>query len=224
MSKLRPILFSTAMVQAILDGRKTQTRRVVKNPENYYMDEMLDGLWPYKSIGNPAKCPYGKVGDVLWIKETWACLRLEYDFESRLVDGIYESDRVDLAKEQIGCFNPNHVFAYRTDPHEEHIEDRGFKWKPSIHMPFAAARIFLRVKNVRVERLQDISERDAVAEGIMNVYIHYYVGDKFVIPKDNPINSFRSLWQSINGSESWEANPWVWVVEFEPISKEEAMQ
>lgn len=246
MSKLRPILFSTEMVRAILDGRKTQTRRVVKNPENYYMDEMLDGLWPYKSIGNPAKCPYGKVGDVLWIKETWACLRLEYDFESGLVDGINESDRVDLAKEQIGCFNPNHVFTYRTDPHEEHIEDRGFKWKPSIHMPFAAARIFLRVKNVRVERLHEISDEDAIAEGIdtdlwdMAIvsrnyktkdgwfvawsYEHWSCENISVDVDEVYRKSFQSLWESINGSESWETNPWVWVVEFEPISKEEAMQ
>lgn len=210
MSKLRPILFSTAMVQAILDGRKTQTRRVVKNPENYYMDEMLDGLWPYKSIGNPAKCPYGQPGDILWVRETWCYVMLFHAHD--LLEGSRDSN----------------LYVYKTSFHEDWMEyakeKYGYKWKPSIHMPFAAARIFLRVKNVRVERLQDISERDAVAEGIMNVYIHYYVGDKFVIPKDNPINSFRSLWQSINGSESWEANPWVWVVEFEPISKEEAMQ
>jgi hypothetical protein len=215
MSKLHPILFSTEMVRAILDGRKSQTRRVVKKPENYYMDEMLDGLWPYKSIGNPAKCPYGKVGDVLWVRETWACLRLEYDFESGLVEGINESDRIDLSAEQIGHFKPNHVFTYRTVNHEEHIEDRGFKWKPSIHMPFEAARIFLRVKSVRVERLQDISDHDALAEGCTANDMRH--GDRLA-------NVFVRLWQSINGSESWEANPWVWVVEFQPISKEEAMQ
>lgn len=211
MSKLRPILFSTEMVRAILDGRKTQTRRVCRH-QHWSHSELVDvnvnGIT--QKVDRNVSCPYGQPGDILWVRETWCYVMLFHAHD--LLEGSRDSN----------------LYVYKTSFHEDWMEyakeKYGYKWKPSIHMPFAAARIFLRVKNVRVERLQDISERDAVAEGIMNVYIHYYVGDKFVIPKDNPINSFRSLWQSINGSESWEANPWVWVVEFEPISKEEAMQ
>ena len=200
MSKLRPILFRTEMVRAILDGRKIQTRRVVKNPENYYMDEMLDGLWPYKSLGNPAKCPYGKVGDVLWVRETWAPL------------GDYPL-----------C---NYTFMYKADVSKPYS-----KWKPSIHMPFAAARIFLRIKSVRVERLQDIDWKEAKAEGIQQFWMYGGVSvigvPGLIYPKPNQAwtytEAFSKLWESINGPESWESNPWVWVVEFEPISKEEAM-
>ena len=147
MSKLRPILFSTAMVQAILEGRKTQTRRVLKpQPGDHpnddgYMSTVLE------------RCPYGQPGDILWVRETWA---------PALGDICYKADYSE---------------ATLNDP-----ENQGL-WKPSIHMPFAAARIFLRVKSVRVEPLQAISYDDA---------------------------------------ESWNDNPWEWVVEFERVTKEEA--
>lgn len=201
MKKLRPILFSTPMVQAILEGRKTQTRRVVKNPENYYMDEMLDNLWPYKSMGNPVNCPYGKVGDVLWVRESWNGFK---DLSGKFIDYRFKGDN-----------DPLH---------------NGMRWKPSIHMPFEAARIFLEITNVRVERLQHITPMDAAEEGIaiasrfgdeVNTWMCY--GDD-TGTTNSAYYSFLTLWQSINGRDSWYDNPWVWVVEFKRITKEEATQ
>lgn len=196
-----PILFSTPMVQAILKGRKTQTRRVVK----------IDGMLPYTGMkplsthecgsvfyfwGNKEiKCPYGQPGDVLWVRESF------YPLISEGLKGKY---------------------FYKAD-----LEKQGFvfKWKPSIHMPKEACRIFLRITNVRVERLQDISEKDAIAEGIEeaefdrvnNCRVFKYYGWQNAVTDEK--ESFKSLWQSINGEQSWNDNPWVWVIEFERVKK-----
>jgi hypothetical protein len=170
--KHRPILFSTDMVQAILEGRKTQTRRVVKPQSNA---NVIDFGHEWERGEFFARCPYGQPGDVLWVRETWAPL------------GDYPK-----------C---NYTFMYKAD-----VEQNYSKWKPSIHMPREAARLFLRIKSVRVERLQEITCQDVFAEGL----------------ESGHDSKFITLWESINGHESWEANPWVWVVEFERISKEEA--
>jgi hypothetical protein len=176
--KFIPILFSTPMVQAIIDGRKTQTRRVVKDK------------------AGDVKCPYGKEGDVLWVRETWA-----------------ELPNPD-------CFGK---YLYKS------MGDTAEKWKPSIFMPKEACRIFLRVKSVRVERLQDISEDDAKEEGVESwinerlaskpVLYKNYEGDSAAWYCSKAVTSFETLWQSINGVDSWEANPYVWVIEFERIEK-----
>jgi hypothetical protein len=190
--KLRPILFSTAMVQAILEGRKTQTRRVVKpqprngTEERFYNEEQPTYL-----------CPYGQPGDILWVLESWTPI-------------------VNAGQDG---FN---LYGYKTDALV------GVKWKPSIYMPFAAARIFLRIKAVRVERLQDITEEDAIYEGIgrftkdNTIYKYGIDGLPWVIMERKPSLAFARLWQSINGPESWAANPWVWVLEFQRVSREEA--
>ena len=205
MRKERPILFSTSMVRAILEGRKTQTRRVVKLQPLHDVSKtemfVSGNTWASRSeINNDGgyhvwrtNCPYGKPGDVLWVRETWQ------PSES----GAYVHFKADWSD-----------------------EDAGKGWKPSIHMPKDAARIWLEIVNVRVERLQDISEQDAIAEGIHQTWI----GDKrsdcaWKNYIDNgrgslqPEQSFFSLWESINGKESLEANPWVWVVEFKQIQK-----
>lgn len=191
----RPILFSTSMVQAILAGRKTQTRRVVKFP--------LKCPTHHVSVGNGQTpppttwCPYGKVGDVLWVRENF-CF----------------ADSFDNGKEV-------RTYAYQATP----FTNLKVRWKPSIHMPKAACRIFLRITNVRVERLQDISESDAISEGVEKqftpLFQEWRYKDYFNINSDwrSPISSFQSLWASINGIESWDNNPWVWVVEFERIVK-----
>jgi hypothetical protein len=190
--KARPILFSTPMVQAILKGRKMQTRRVVKPQPGDHPDD--DGHVLYR-------CPYGQVGDVLWVKETYAYAR--YDFDHIADQFIYKSD------------------------YSDHFVD--WKWKPSIHMPKSAARIFLKITNVRVERLQQINKVEAIAEGIekVNSGVFVEVWRKYGhIEADapyyfSPIHSFASLWQSINGEQSWVDNPYVWVIEFERIDKPE---
>lgn len=204
-----PILFSTHMVRALLQGIKTQTRRLrgldyinSTNPDGW---EFI-GKTPEHDVPHPAdkgrndapwfqfsgirnnsftfvdQCPFGKPGDVLWVRETFAY-------------GYLES------------------FLYKAT---DTLEDDYQKWKPSIHMPKEACRLFLRVKEIKVERLQDISEGDAMAEGI-NPYTHN--GDANGI---NNVAIFRDLWISIHGQESWDLNPWVWTVEFEQISEEEA--
>lgn len=166
--KERPILFSAPMVRAILDGRKTQTRRVVKLRNGQYMppSEKADINGWRQMLRN---CPYGQPGDRLWVRET------HFDAK-RLNEGriLYRADG-DVSR---------------------------FGWTPSIHMPRSASRITLEVTGVRVERLQDISEADAVAEGVV-----WEQGQ-------TAINVFETLWESINGAGSWDANPWVWVVEF----------
>lgn len=207
MQKEKPILFSTPMVQAILDGRKTQTRRIVKNipaeaENNTELLQILISGWhsKYGSIF----CPYGKPGDVLWVRETWKSLGFSQDTNAMLIsykDGASKWVRVQGEKK---------LFAQN-------------KWKPSIHMPKDAARIWLKNNKVRVERLHDISDEDAIKEGVEFIpgfatqnWKDY--SDKYAPPFISPQHSFISLWDSINGEESWDENPWVWVVEFEVLS------
>jgi hypothetical protein len=218
-----PILFSTPMVQAILNGTKTQTRRVIK------VDPKADYLPDLNLLGNTFVEPDGKlveptmatvikpkynVGDVLWVRETWCYVQLDHAHD--LLEGRRERNQ----------------FVFKTEVHEDWMlyakEKYGTTWKPSIHMPKEACRLFLRVKSVRVERLKDITAMNAVEEGIEmctdnnSVVVHWKNYLRKNIGEGTAIGSFRTLWQSINGPESWDENPWVWVVEFERITKEEA--
>lgn len=192
----RPILFSGEMVRAILDGRKTQTRRVIKLKTGDTFDEhalkgaiqewrpMYDEV-ARKVVGKTAaliRCPYGQPGDRLWVRETFA-------------DEGCRQDRDD-------CY-------YRADG-ESDLQGGG--WTPSIHMPRWASRITLEIVSVRVERLREISEADAKAEGCW-----YGKGGGEVDHAVLPENHFPTLWESINGPGSWGANPWVWVVEFKRV-------
>lgn len=213
--KFIPILFSTPMVQAILDGRKTQTRRVIKGftaeVNGKYINfeyktsklKMSVGNVTFKNLNKPflgivEESPYGVPGDILWVRETWH----------------------EVKKSN---FNRNIPYLYKASSHETKVEN--YKWKPSIFMPKQACRLFLKVVSVRVERLQDISEEDAISEGVKMVgnlynnysagYQHFGVGNLFQYAK----KSFASLWESINGEESWNSNPWVWVLEFCVIDK-----
>ena len=177
--KERPIIFSTPMVRAILDGRKTQTRRVIREArgaKSLYAGEK-DGLWVVERFGDAAqsliRCPYGRVGDRLWARETYELIY--WRDENRLV--------------------------YRADS-EVHIN----RWIPAIHMPRFAARLFLRIEDIRVERLQSITDEDAWAEG--------------VFPEDgDAVAAFADLWDRINGKRGfgWDTNPLVWVVQFQKI-------
>ncbi len=213
--KERPILFSGAMVRALLDGTKTQTRRVLK-PAPQMVTHNTITTWD----GTPAAlqhqldrmgkgCTYGQPGDKLWVREAWG-LHAYGDDTDWLKGGCSAMDLDD------------HVIAYRADwgPLQDSCH-----WRPSIHMPRAASRIALEITSVRVERLQDISESDAVAEGIeqmpcavpdTRLWRNYDPGNGWTPSLAIPQNSFRSLWESINGHDSWDENPWVWVVEFPP--------
>ena len=211
-TQYKPILFSTEMVQAILEGRKTQTRRlhgldeIKKNPNDwtfYYFSKDDKRTFAHfrKQEDNKIKSIFGtspyQIGDILWVRETW---QTTWNENKKSWDIIYKADG-----------------GYWID------DDGIMKWKPSIYMPKKAARIFLEVTNVRVERLQDITEEDAIAEGIERVsiapFVHrfknYLCNNKFIGPKE----SFKTLWMKINGIDSWKANPWVWVYEFKVVEK-----
>jgi hypothetical protein len=176
----KPILFSSEMIRAILDGRKTMTRRSMK------------GMFKYGSAisenGVIINCPYGKPGDRLWVRETWA--------------------------------EKHEGFAYKASAPEACWENA--KWKPSIHMPRIASRITLEITNIRIERLQDITEEDAIREGVemlpgynLKFYKNYNSNSQHWL--ETAKHSFQSLWQSINGPLSWDKNPFVWVVEFKVL-------
>lgn len=210
----RPILFSAPMVRAILEGRKTQTRRVVKPPRGHELVELrsheadprfsgkhndpMSWGYPYFDDGAPALlgqwpelCPYGAPGDRLWVRETF-------------------------------CGNCDDSLVYRatvdadTDWNSEEIAET--RWRPSIHMPRWASRIDLEVTGVRVERLRDINETDAIAEGIQPFGDgNGYHVDEGRFYYGTASGSYCSLWESINGAGSWNANPWVWVVEFKRV-------
>lgn len=216
--KERPILFSAPMVQAILAGNKTQTRRVVKMPKKAKWGTEYDGqviIDDGSTFGqdievDELKCPHGKVGDFLWVRETWACVSQCSDWMNRSV--VFVENYAEHGW----------TIQYRASTHCEFEGD----WRPSIFMPRWASRILLEITGVRVERLHDISEQDALAEGIENktvdnnVYFKDYVSGNFFkrrFDDGTEKQSYFSLWQSINGHESLKANPWVWVIEFKVI-------
>lgn len=227
-TKERPILFSGAMVRALLDGTKTQTRRVVKCPErvgnhDFHLRDVMDGkpgapLWPH-ALGGDGRyhalpCPYGAPGDRLWVRETWAPAVIAHTsaFVCYRADG--EKPQAETCKEVV-LADEELVTAHR-------FLARG-EWIPSIHMCRWASRILLEIVSVRVERLNEISEGDAIAEGIRE----FRSGDQVAYglnPDDRDSmhatarDAYRALWEIINGQGSWEANPWVWVVEFKLIT------
>lgn len=208
-SKERGMIFNAEMVRAILSGQKTQTRRVMKSQP--YPSKTREGDYWFSCnkvrsmvhvsdfiSGNSVIpdvheffstcCPFGAVGDRIWVRETFG------DCGARLV---YRADSDDGASCAVK------------------------RWTPSIHMPRWASRILLEITNVRVERLNDISEQDAIAEGIERYnddgtvyYGPYGKGDC------RPERAFSDLWKSIYGDENWQANPWVWVIEFKRVQEQ----
>lgn len=206
----RPILFSGEMVRAIREGRKTVTRREVKLPrtrDSFVLVEHGAGWWPYQSddgeshvcsdgMERPYNCPYGSPGDQLWVREAHAFVP---EPAYRGSSGIYQ---------QINPSDGYQACVYR----ENFDRARSFPWRPSIHMPRWASRIQLEITAVRVERLQDISEEQAQAEGAPPLTVKL----KKLATRAYRMG-FIDLWCRINGDESWDANPWVWVVEFEVI-------
>jgi len=191
--KERPILFSGEMVRALLDGRKTQTRRVIKPQPRDVHAELARHAKP-KELG----CPHGQPGDLLWVRETWKPLHSENDI-------LYRASHGEITRH----LDQDKWF-------EIDWRKRKDGWRPSIHMPRWASRITLRVKDVRVERVQEISPEDAMAEGIRHIARWGPRGELIQAMLDAP-ETFASLWNSINAKRGfgWDANPWVWVVEFE---------
>ncbi|MEM8564909.1 MAG: hypothetical protein AAGF85_00515 [Bacteroidota bacterium] len=204
--KLRPILFSTPMIQAILEGRKTQTRRVMKPQPKQLLDF------------EKAKCPYGEVGDILWVREAFKQVghySRDYLFHQYKADGQTDDLNYPEFLEQLLDGNP---------------------WKPSIHMPFKACRLFLRVMDKRVHLINTISDEESEAEGVEKVQLNtrHAKGTLYRDYSQNewdrqsgfltPTGSFIRLWNSINGNRpgyAWKDNPWVWAITFEVIDRSE---
>lgn len=182
--KTKPILFSTPMIQALLEGRKTQTRRIVNNKWLPIVEECLrvNGKWVWETIDFSLTTPYGKVGDLLWVRETFFVQENNEEVFYRATDG-FKNDKVN--------------------------------WRPSIFMPRWASRITLEITDIRVERLQDISEDDAAEEGSVMVAPDYLDGN----PNEYRETFKELIWKKINGADSWENNPWVWCVTFLVINK-----
>lgn len=242
--KERPILFNENMVKEIMEGRKTQTRRIMRRQpddvERFHRGELTADTDAYYAVlrcyNNPKgfkKCNSGwmanatyktpfsefNVGDHLWVRETF-CMGIieEYD-ASHPADRYLYVDDSDYGDGKKYSIHKQMVLS-------EGIRHEDVKWKPSIHMPRSASRILLEITKIRVERLNDISEEDAKAEGFdysthpSAIEMGYAIGAK---------TNFRHTWQQIYGEASWTANPWVWVVEFRVLKngeeyKEEELQ
>lgn len=201
------LIFNSEMVRAILDGRKTQTRRPIKWKQTRFTEigEREDGSkWPWSEDAEHAcdfwhPCPFGAVGDRIWVRETWA-------------EAGASAPDLKLYRANY----PEHVPSiYENVPPAEEI-----RWTPSIHMPRTASRILLEITDVRVERLNAISEEDARAEGIIDGGC-LNCGEPepcgCANPEPDATDAFAYLWQSIYGQESWNANPWVWVISFKRV-------
>ena len=228
MSRVLPILFNGDMVRAILDGRKTVTRRICKDVNEYVVpgmsfydsDKRTYAVHNYADKEHADKlsiaertCPICP-GDILYVRETWQYL--------------YELDGNEQIDEGTGKY---YYAATDTLPFDTYVDSMGVShdrvpWKPSIHMPKEAARIWLKVKDVRVERLQDMNEVDTAKEGIRTDVQTCRLDDPDFIENFGGIELFKDLWNStIKKSDldryGWDASPWVWVIEFERCEKPE---
>ena len=213
--KEHPILFSSPMVRAILEGHKTQTRRVIKGVDGndrfvdkwiyskaLFTDNILN-LVSRKPHDFLVKCPYGLEGDRLWVRETWA----------------HDEPNCD----DIHCGNPDHIWYHAN---ETKIVADSFagkaRWRPSIHMPRWASRINLEILKIRVERLQDITKEDISAEGIKRTAGGEWLAPLAGVPDypwDYAHEAYAALWNDLNDKRGygWDVNPFVWIIEFERV-------
>jgi hypothetical protein len=209
MIKEIPMLFSTPMAIAIDIKSKTETRRtkgledVNKSPDRWEFIRLWDGHAKFCEVGNHInekhiKCPYGKVGDLIWVRENY--LKPPALTPKLLRLGADTWPKYD----HVANCSPNEI---------ENYKEWGWKVKPSIHMPKAVTRLWLEIIDIKVERLQDISEHDAKAEGVtLNGGVGRHENRQWAM-------SFAILWSLINGSNSWNSNPWVWVIKFKQVNK-----
>ena len=211
----RPIIFNADMVRAVLDGRKTQTRRIMREqPEVIPKEDEhgKPGFWiPFNAGKTMVRnddmhiaCPFGLKGDRLWVRET-------FRVHSRATD---VATLVYKASEQQSWTQQTHRVPIEKCNKPAVVD----KWTPSIHMPRWASRITLEITGVRVERLWDITEDDAKAEGCTFEALRFKPDTREVEEMGHTaVHQFGGLWQSIYGADSWQANPWVWVIEFKRV-------
>jgi hypothetical protein len=243
--KERPILFSAPMVRALLDGSKTQTRRVMKvqPPKDFPVVTVEDGINFSWCLTNQAAfdlpkgpedwltlaCPYGKPGDQLWVREAFSVPAFHPSTDNSTEAGFdeecaacrirYHADNLERNITELSSYND-----FGVDEEQQALRGSRKKSVPSIHMPRWASRIQLEIVSVRVERLNDISESDAIAEGIENNpkldpagTCHWRIYGNGGGGTNLPEHSYETLWEQINGAGSWQDNPWVWCVEFRRV-------
>lgn len=226
----RPILFSAPMVRAILDGTKTQTRRVVKPqpeqiPAHVWKDPKVPAdrqfWWPSTAARSMVEVrdmgafsPYGMAGDRVWVRETWQYADWTEEGEPYIRYAADKSVRGFFGNEVPDGEALVDVWEKLSRSENYEIDNKAAdrKWRPSIHMPRWASRLTLTITDVRVERLQDCSESDAEAEGIAFIREHPDLDETLTAPQ-----LYSALWDSINGAGAWDANPWVWVVTFRRV-------
>lgn len=235
--KERGMIFNSEMVRALLDGRKTQTRRSLSDRQLKMISVAADvgECYPLESGQNHENsqsyyrewCPFGAVGDRIWVRETWAILGNEdgccIDWEEKLC----KADERSAARiYRASCEQRPGNYGLWSIPDDAdwkpHTKDYQYEgaWRPSIHMPRWASRITLEITDVRVERLNSISEEDARAEGIIDggcVNCGEPEPCSCAHPQPDATDAFAYLWQSIYGQENWDANPFVWVIQFERV-------
>jgi hypothetical protein len=241
----RGMIFNSEMVRAILDDRKTQTRRVMKPqpevcprgghwwPSNVFKtmlhieEEMQNGKGGWGGLVGDA-CPLGDVGDRIWVRETWGVVSHELDEDGRIQPWTPDRPATAINEMPFGNGYYSGHAIYSADGEFTWGDDDGYEdgrscWKPSIHMPRAACRILLEITDVRVERLNSISQEDAQAEGIDMEALadsqdgYDCIADHNMTGRPTATGAFKYLWESIYGEENWLANPWVWVIEFKRI-------
>ncbi|HIE1775989.1 TPA: hypothetical protein ACXJYI_003849 [Pseudomonas aeruginosa] len=202
----RPILFNDQMVRAILEGRKTVTLRVVKDTGFYAIDAAIHGndvaLREREALST--RCPFGQPGDRLWVREAW---------QGPLISDEEQAANQSWWKDMTKFQDQAHCAYRASGDNNEYVDPDGYfhcKWKPSIHMPRWASRILLEITAVRVERLQDITPNQCIAEGA------WREKDKELGRGQEAIAAFADLWRSTGGD--WDANPWVWVIEFKRVA------
>lgn len=221
--KERGMIFNGEMVRALLDGRKTQTRRPIKWKQTRFTEigEREDGSkWPWSEDAEHAcdfwhPCPFGAVGDRIWVRETFQGPLFDYD----LMDS-YCKDSTPFEKSEFCVYKADGVPAPEFYDADDELH---CCWRPSIHMPRWASRILLEITGVRVERLNAISEEDAEAEGIDMEALYDSqdcydcIADHNMTGRPTVTGAFKYLWESIYGEEGWKSNPWVWVIEFKRV-------
>ncbi|MFP1808924.1 hypothetical protein [Lonsdalea quercina] len=221
--KERGMIFNGEMVRAILSGRKTQTRRPILWRQTPYTEVAManDGMpWPWSEDCERGgdiwhHCPFGNVGDRIWVRETWGVMSYEFDDLGLMVDYIPDRPAKAIHEMPFGSGHYSGHVIYAADGDATWCDDDGWedgrsRWKPSTHMPRWASRITLEITGVRVERLHDISDEDAEAEGV----------DPETLSYRSPSCGFLDLWESLYGVDNRKSNPWVWVIEFKVVSDE----
>ncbi|OOH81308.1 hypothetical protein BOW65_09510 [Pseudomonas koreensis] len=215
--KERPILFSAPMVRAILDGRKTVTRRPVKGAALKWLEEFVPEFVAHTANGI---CPFGQIGDRLWVRESfWHAGSYVQTYPEDDVGSWSGTGRVHYRADGAPPNEPNHDYpnGLRNGAYSAAEPAKIWRARPSIHMPRWASRILLEITDVRVERLQDITYEQAAAEGVHRGPLREWcASDEGGACHKYPVPAFRDLWQSTGGD--WDANPWVWCVSFRRLT------